>query len=104
MVKMKDSSDTMWDASLESKTLLKDFMAIAANNLTSSRLNITAVLNYKFQRSAPATAMVVSGFRKMQITDLSAFSEMGKFTNCNNVTKSYTLPVKNFIPKRLRLG
>lgn len=104
MVKMKDSSDTQWDASQESKNLLKDFMAIAANPNTSSRLNITAVLNYKFQRGAPATAMTVTGQRTKQINDTSAFSEMGKFTNCSDPTALYTLPISYFIPKRLRLG
>lgn len=65
---------------------MKEFMAIAANNDTFNRLNITAVLNYKFQRSAPATAMVVTGKRLLPITDAAAFSEMGKFTNCSNLT------------------
>ncbi len=104
MVRMKDSSDTQWDASQESKNLLKKFMAIAANPNTSSRLNVTAVLNYKFYRDAPATALTVSGQKTKQITDISAFSEMGKFTNCSDPTATYTLPVSYFIPKRLRLG
>jgi hypothetical protein len=79
-------------------------MAIAANPNTSSTLNITAVVNYKFQRDAPATAMTVSGSRSMQIKDFSAFTEMGKFTNCSDINSKYTLTLDYFIPKRLRLG
>ncbi len=60
-------------------------MAIAANPATSDRLNITAVLNYKFQRNAPATAMTVTGTRSIAITDYTAFTEMGKFSNCSDV-------------------
>jgi hypothetical protein len=84
LIKMKDSSDIQWDASQEYKSLLRDFMKIAANESTTSRLNVTAVLSYKFFRSNPPTAMTVSGKRTKQIIGADAFKGIGQFTNCSD--------------------
>lgn len=53
---------------------MKNFMAIAADKEASKSLKVTAVLNYKFQRDAPATAMIVTGNRSIDIYDTSAFN------------------------------
>ena len=104
MVKMKDSSDTQWDASQDSKEQFKQLINIAANPNTSSRLNVTAVLNYKFTRAAPASSLVVSGQRTKPINDTVAFADLASFTNCSDLSKSFSLPINYLIPKRLRLG
>ena len=80
---MKAASEKSWQASHDYKRLFRDFMAKAANQSYSNRLEINAIMSFTFKRKLPETAKVIEGSRNYNINLKKMYSNFESISHIN---------------------